>query len=85
MERKGSLTMLTASRLATQLRAERQALKHCNLDSLLAIVKTLVQSVEGLTGLKSLDKTPASIFYSLPSISVFHVTFNMSHSFKLFV
>lgn len=29
-------------------------LKHCNLDSLLAIVKTLAQSVEGLTGLKSL-------------------------------
>lgn len=34
--------------------AERQVLKHCNLDSLLAIVKTLAQSVEGLTGLKSL-------------------------------
>lgn len=55
---KGRLTRLTASRLATQLSTERQALKHCNLDSLLAIVKTLAQSVEGLTGLKSLSGTP---------------------------
>lgn len=52
---KGRLTRLTASRLATQLRTERQVLKHCNLDSLLAIVKTLAQSVEGLTALKSLS------------------------------
>lgn len=53
--KKGCLTRLTASRLAGQLGAERQVLKHCNLDSLLAIVKTLAQSVEGLTGLKSLS------------------------------
>lgn len=53
--KKGRLTRLTASRLATQLSTERQVLKHCNLDSLLAIVKTLGQSVEGLTGLKSLS------------------------------
>lgn len=53
--KKGRLTRLTASRLAAQLSTERQVLKHCNLDSLLAIVKTLGQSVEGLTGLKSLS------------------------------
>lgn len=52
------LTRLTASRLAGQLSTERQVLKHCNLDSLLAIVKTLAQSVEGLTGLKSLSVEP---------------------------
>lgn len=53
--KKGRLTRLTGSRLAAQLSTERQVLKHCNLDSLLAIVKTLAQSVEGLTGLKSLS------------------------------
>lgn len=52
------MTRLTASRLAGQLSTERQVLKHCNLDSLLAIVKTLAQSVEGLTGLKSLSVEP---------------------------
>lgn len=67
---KGRLTRLTASRLATQLSTERQALKHCNLDSLLAIVKTLAQSVEGLTGLKSLSGTP-TILYLLLSTAVF--------------
>lgn len=56
--KKGRLTRLTASRLATQLSTERQVLKHCNLDSLLAIVKTLAQSAEGLTGLKSLSIEP---------------------------
>lgn len=69
---KGRLTRLTASRLATQLSTERQALKHCNLDSLLAIVKTLAQSVEGLTGLKSLSGTPPPPqLYLLLSIAVF--------------
>lgn len=66
--KKGRLTRLTASRLAAQLSTERQVLKHCNLDSLLAIVKTLAQSVEGLTGLKSLSveaHTPSATFSSL--------------------
>lgn len=67
---KGRLTRLTASRLATQLSTERQALKHCNLDSLLAIVKTLAQSVEGLTGLKSLSGTPPpNSTYYFPMLS----------------
>lgn len=52
------LTRLSASRLAGRLSTERQVLKHCNLDSLLAIVKTLAQSAEGLTGLKSLSVDP---------------------------
>lgn len=73
--KKGGLTRLTASRLAGQLSTERQVLKHCNLDSLLAIVKTLVQSVEGLTGLKSLSvehpPTSFTAFYSLLSTAGF--------------
>lgn len=66
----GRLTRLTASRLATQLSTDRQTLKHCNLDSLLAIVKTLVQSVQGLKGLKSLIRPPPSSTHYFPLLAL---------------
>ena len=50
--------------------AHRQVLKHCNLDSLLAIVKTQVQSVDGLTGLMSVGgRSPPTSYMPLSSVA----------------